>query len=135
MTEETDLDSGEARLRRATERYVKVLGGNCCGFGKGVELITHMKRPDRALDWYRRFIRSRVDTEECADVQIELNQTQGFHFWQLATLRRDFKEWKRLEKSRSAKQNRAKRGRVKSKDDKRLRARFEGKPIPYSKKI
>ncbi len=64
MTEETDLDPGEARLRRTTERYVKVLGGDCCGFGKGVELITHMKRSERALDWYRRFMLSRVDTHQ-----------------------------------------------------------------------
>jgi hypothetical protein len=95
-----------------------------------VKLITHEKRLARALAWYRRFIRSRTDTEEYADAQIELNQTEGFYAWHLDILRQDFKKWKRLEKSRSAKQSvekRHQRGRVKSKNDKRLGARLPEK--------
>jgi hypothetical protein len=135
MTEETDgLDPEEARLRRVTERYVKAIGGNRRGFLEGVKKITKEKEhPARAVSWYRRFIRSRTDTEEHADAQIELNKAEGFGFMQLATLRRDFAKWKPLEISRSAKQRakqsvekRRKRGRVKSKNDKRLGGRSPG---------
>ena len=53
MTEGNEVDEPEeARLRRAIERYAKVLGGDWCEFEKGVKLITHEKRSDRALPWF-----------------------------------------------------------------------------------
>jgi hypothetical protein len=73
------------RRRRSTSatsyrRYVKVLGGDCCGFRKGVELITHMKR--RSVLWTT-IVGScgHAWTQRSAWTQIELNQTQGFHFF------------------------------------------------------
>ena len=129
MTEETGLDPEEARLQRTIERYAKVLGGDRCEFGKGVKLITKEKRPKRALDWFRRFIRSKWESEEEADPDIADYRAKGFGIMRVDILRRDFKEWKRLDKSRSAKQSakqsvekRHQRGRVKSKTDKRLGA-------------
>jgi hypothetical protein len=126
MTEETESDQEAAPLQQAYEELVKEMGGVQCEFEKGVKLITREKRLERAMHWFRKFIRSRADTEEYADAEIASLRPKGFHFMQLDTLRRDFKEWKRLEKSRIAKQSREtrhKRGRVRSKDDNRLGAR------------
>jgi hypothetical protein len=129
MTGDTELDAQEARLQRAGERYAKVIGGDRCKFERGVKLITREKRLDRAMPWFRKFIRSRADTEEYADSEIASLRAEGFHLVQLDTLRRDFKKWKVEEKSRVAKQSRearGKRGRVRSKNDKRLGARLPG---------
>ena len=98
-----------SRLQRAYERYAKVAGGDRCKFERGVKLITKEKRLDRAMPWFRKFIRSRGKTEEYADAEIASLRPIGFHLLQLDTLRRDFKEWKRLEKSRLAQASRTRR--------------------------
>jgi hypothetical protein len=111
MIDETEFDEHKQarRLQRFIERYAKGIGGDPCKFERGVKLITKEKRLDRAMPWFRKFIRSREQTEKQADGTISHYGAQGFGFVQVFTFRRDFKEWKRLEKSRLAQASRAAR--------------------------
>ena len=127
MTEENEFDPEVAELRQAYEELFKEIGRVQCEFKQGVKSITEEKRPVRALDWFCRFIRSRAETEELASKEIANYRINGFGIMRVDILRRDFAEWKPLEISRSAKRSaeqsveeRRKRGRVKSKNDKRL---------------
>ena len=90
-------------------------------FVPGVKFITKEKRFDRALPWFRRFIRSRVQTEKKRDAVIAGARAKGFDFYELETLPGYFAEWKAGEKSRTAQRE---RGRVRSKGDKRMGARL-----------
>ena len=126
MTEETDPEI--ARLRRAHERSLKVVGLQCA-FNRGVKLITREKRLDRALKWFGPFILSRSADAATAERAIAEDREKGFATHQVVTLRDQFRVWKAEEKSRKARESRAahrKPGRVKSKNDKRLGARPPG---------
>jgi hypothetical protein len=105
MTEKAEPDPQGARLLRTGKRYDKV--AHLCKFEKGVKLITKEKRLDRAMPWFRKFIRARAKTEELADKAIASLRANGFGSVQLGTLRRDFAEWKRVEKSRLAQASRS----------------------------
>ena len=106
MNDQAETDS--ARLRRASERYDKVVGSPC-KFERGVKLITKEKRFDRAMPWFRRFLRSRSDSEKVMEAALETCRAEGFTPLQVPALRRDFNEWKAKEKSQTARINRAKR--------------------------
>ena len=128
MTEEADIDPEEVRLRRVEEKVYKAIGPHCA-FKKGVKLITREKRFDRAEKWFWSFILSRSADAATAERAIAELQEKGFAAHQVVTLRDQFRVWKAHEKSRKAKESRAarrKRGRVKSKNDKRLGARPPG---------
>ncbi len=96
------------RWQEAQEKYAKLVGGYRCKFEMGVQLITEEKRLDRAMPWFRKYIRSLVEPEEQADAVIASLGQKGFHVSQLETHRLYFKEWKRLEKSRLAQASRKK---------------------------
>jgi hypothetical protein len=125
MTEETEFDPEVAELKQAYEELFKEIGGVQCEFEQGVKSITKKKRPERALDWFCRFIRSRAETEELASKEIANYRINGFGIMRVDILRRDFGV-EAPEKSSSAKQSakkrrkRRQRGRVKSKNDKAL---------------
>jgi hypothetical protein len=127
MTEETDLDPEGARLQRASERYEKVTGERC-EFERGVKLITKQKRPKRAVEWFQRFVGSRSADVETAERAIAEDREKGFTSPRIDILRGAFKKWKAEEKSRAASQSgkKGRQGRVRSKNDKRLRARPPG---------
>jgi hypothetical protein len=69
-------------------------------FDQGIRLITGEKRLERAMRWFRKFIKSRSDTEENAVNLIARLRSDGFHFTRLNIFQRDFERWKPLEKSR-----------------------------------
>jgi hypothetical protein len=106
MSEDTDFE--RARLLRASERYDKVIGA-WCKFERGVKFITKEKRLDRAMPWFRRFLRARSGSEKIYDDALATLRTRGFASVQVDTLRAAFAKWKAEEKSRTAKINRAKR--------------------------
>jgi hypothetical protein len=128
MTEETDLDPQGARLQRAGKRYAEVVGGDWCEFERGVKLITGGKRLDRAMPWFRKFLRSHMGTEKEGDEMMARYRASGITTVWVGLLREAFKKWKRLEKSRAASQSGKKgaQGRVRSRNDKRLGARPPG---------
>jgi hypothetical protein len=153
MTEEIEFDPEEARFHRAEERVCKVIGSPC-PFKRGVKLITKEKRLERAMKWFKLFVRARSDYRKRSKKAIAKCRKEGFAPHQIVTLRRDFAVWKAKIKSRmagsAAKKGAAKkgrRGRVRSKNDKRLGARSgpdfflrrlrgdKEKRIPRSKKI
>ena len=101
-------------------------------FERGVKFITGEDRPDYALPWFRRFLRSRCADEDMAERAMAEYREKRFAPGQPYSLKDEFAKWKREEKSRNTKLSRAargKRGRVRSKSDKRLGARYKGKKI------
>jgi hypothetical protein len=134
MTDETDLDPEEVRLRQVAEQQDSFEREHeddpsffQKGYVRGVELITGKKRWGRALPKFRAFLESQAQTKEAVE-QLDVKYRQnGFSGAKIIRLRDDFVAWWKEEKSRKAKQNRAKRGRVKSKNDKRLGARLRKK--------
>jgi hypothetical protein len=97
--------------KRAGERFDKVIGDAPCEFERGVKLITREKRLDRAMPWFRRFIRSRNDSEKAGEVLAFLRK-QGITAIQVGLWRSGFRRWKREEKSRSAKKSATSRKKV-----------------------
>lgn len=95
-------------LGRAAERMDRVVGKRC-EFERGVKLITRIKRLDRALPWFRRFLRERVKSEKELIALLASCRENGFTPIQLGRLRRDFREWHRTEISRQASQSARKR--------------------------
>jgi hypothetical protein len=96
-------------------------------FERGVKAITGENRLDRALLWFRRFLKSRCSNEDMAQSEIAKYRKEGFASRAPWLLKNEFAKWKREEKSRNAKMSRearGKRGRVRSKSDKRLGARI-----------
>ena len=66
---------------------------------KGVKQITREARPDRALDRFRDSLESRADHRRKSSKRtLSITAQKGFTLCKLDTLRRDFAEWKRLEK-------------------------------------
>ena len=108
-------------------------------FERGVKFITGESRLDRALFSFRRFLKSRFANEDMAERAIAEYSEKAFGSVEESySLKDKFAKWKREEKSCNAKASRkarGKRGRVRSKSDKRLGARYKGKRIPPSKKI
>ena len=107
-------------------------------FERGVKVITGENRLDRALPSFRRFLKSRFANEDMAERALAEYRGKRFAPREPYTLKDEFAKWKRKEKSSNAKLSRvarAKRGRVRSKSDKRLGARYKGKRILPSKKI
>jgi hypothetical protein len=106
MSQDTDFE--RARVLRAFERADKVIGVRC-KFERGVKFITKEKRLDRAMPWFRRFLRARSGSEKIYDNALATCRTSGFAPVQAGTLRTAFAKWKAEQKSRTAKINRAKR--------------------------
>ena len=114
------------------------LAGGYFNFERGVKFITGENRLDRALPWFRRFLKSRFANEDMAEKAMAEYRQKRFAPREPYSLMDEFAKWKRKEKSRNAKlsrEARAKRGRVRSKSDKRLGARYKGKRILPDKKI
>ena len=95
-------------------------------FERGVKVITGENRLDRALPAFRRFLKSRFANEDMAERAMAEYREKRFAPLEPYSLKDEFVKWKRLEKSRLAqgsRKARGKRGRVRSKRDKRLGAR------------
>ncbi|PYJ78990.1 MAG: hypothetical protein DME69_06485 [Verrucomicrobia bacterium] len=88
----------------------------CYCFESQVKFITGQNRPDRALPWFRRFLKSHFGNEDMAEY-LETAFPED-----LDSLKDAFTKWKPEELSRQRREARGKRGRVKSKNDKRLGA-------------
>ena len=107
-------------------------------FERGVKFITGEDRLDRALPWFRRFLKSRFANEDMAEKAMAEYREKRFAPREPYSLKDEFAKWKRLEKSRNAqgsRKARGKRGRVRSKRDKRLGARYKGNRILPDKNI
>lgn len=93
-------------------------------FERGVKFITGENQFDRALPWFRRFLKSRFADETMAETAIAEYREKRFAAPQkVDSLKNEFAKWKREEKSRNASQARGKRGRVRSASDNRLGGR------------
>lgn len=105
-------------------------------FERGVRFITQENRLERALLWFRRFLKSRITDEDLVErTMAEYRENAFTSVKESYSLKDKFAKWKCLEKSRLAQEARGKRGRVTSKKDKRLGAHYKGKRIPPSKNI
>jgi hypothetical protein len=94
-------------------------------FKEALKHITGEKRPKRAAQWIERFIAGCPDDDK--KFLKDWYRNKGNLDLMVADLYRSFfAEWKKEEKSRTAKKSRSKRGRVRRKDDKRLGARPPG---------
>jgi hypothetical protein len=105
-------------------------------FDHGVKFITGENRLDCALPWFRRFLKSRCASDDIAERAIAEYREKKFAPREPYSLKDEFKKWKREEKSRNAKlsrEARGKRGRVRSKSDKRLGARTNESPLFQAK--
>lgn len=94
-------------------------------FERGVKVITGENRLDRALPAFRRFLKSRFAKEDMAE-RAMAKYRKRFAPREPYLLKDEFAKWKRKKKSRDAKlsrEGRGKRGRVRSKSDKRLGGR------------
>jgi hypothetical protein len=75
-------------------------------FEKGVELIVREKRPERALPWFKKFLKSKYGK---AQVQryLETYRKNRFSPGEIQRLRDEFAQWKVGEKSSIGKQSRS----------------------------
>jgi hypothetical protein len=94
-----------------------------CDFESQVKVITGQDRLDRALPWFRRFLKSRFANEDMAEKAMAEYREKAFAPEQLDSLKDAFAKWRTEEVSRKRSEARGKRGRVKSKSDKRLGGR------------
>ena len=94
-----------------------------CDFERQVKVITGQDRLDRALPWFRRFLKSRFANEDMVEKAMAEYREKGFAREQLDSLKDAFAKWRTGEVSRKRSEARGKRGRVKSKSDKRLGGR------------
>jgi hypothetical protein len=78
-------------------------------FETGVKFITGEKRFDRAMPWFRKFIKTRSDSEKVCDEAIATARAKGFRTIQLDSLQAQFNQWKASDRSQTARTNRAKR--------------------------
>jgi hypothetical protein len=92
-------------------------------FESQVKVITGQNRLDRALPWYRRFLKSLFANEDMAERAIAKCREMVFAPEYLDSLKDAFAKWRTEEVSRKRREARGKRGRVKSKSDKRLGGR------------
>ena len=105
----------------------------CCNFKGQVKLITGQNRLDRALPWFRRFLKSRFTDEDMAERAMAKYREKGFPLEQLDFFKDTFAKWRTGEVTLKRREACGKRGRVKSKSDERLGARYKGKRISPSK--
>jgi hypothetical protein len=138
MTEENDLDPEGESLRQVGEQqdsfdreheddpsaeFLQI------GYERGVKRITGKKRWDRALQKLREFHESQGLTKEEVEQLLVQYRQKGFSGQKIIRLQNEFAVWWQAEKSRKARESRkarkagGKRGRVKSKNDKRLGVR------------
>jgi hypothetical protein len=92
----------------------------CCDFESQVKVITGQNRLDRALPWFRRFLKSRFANEDMAERAMAKYREMVFAPQDLDSLKDAFAKWRTGEVWRKRREARGKRGRVKSKSDKRL---------------
>jgi hypothetical protein len=78
-------------------------------FEAGVRFITGERRFDRAMPWFRKFIKARSESEQVCDDAIASARANGFTTFQLSSLQGQFTEWKANDKSQTARAIRAKR--------------------------
>jgi hypothetical protein len=95
-----------------------------CDFESQVKVITGQNRLDRALPWFRRFLNSRCANEDMTERAMAKYREMVFDPEDLNSRKDAFAKWKTAELSRVRREARSKRGRVKSKNDKRLGARL-----------
>lgn len=74
-------------------------------FTPGVKFITGENVMTRAMPWFRRFIKSRTNSESQAEKQIVHRRANGFGPVKAELLRSAFAEWKLTEKSALAKKS------------------------------
>src|SRR5215472_9914585 len=65
------------------------------GFKDGVKIITREKRFDRAMFFFRRFVRSCSKTQKGAEKKIETMRAKYFTEQDIESFGRDFAVWKR----------------------------------------
>jgi hypothetical protein len=82
-------------------------------FTPGVKFITGEQVMTRAMPWFRKFIRSRTDSDTQAEVQVAYRRTFGFGAVKAGLLQGAFAEWKSTAKTALAKKSAA--GRKKKK--------------------
>jgi hypothetical protein len=133
MSEETEFDPEEAELRQVNEQQDSFDREHeddpsffQIGHVRGVKRITGEKRWDRALEKFREFLESQGQTKEAVEQLLVKYRQKGFTGAKIIRLQNGFVPWSQAEKSRKARESRkvrGKRGRVKSKNDKRLGAR------------
>ena len=96
-------------LPRKVAEYLDTKFGKYRKFEPGVKLITGEKRLDRAMPWFRKFIRSQTPNEEACNAEIAKARKDGFTAGRLLQLWIHFDAWKAKEKSRMARTKSAKR--------------------------
>jgi hypothetical protein len=96
-------------LPRKVAEYFDTVFEKYRSFEPGVKFITREKRLDRAMPWFRKFIRSRTPNEQACNMEIAKARKDGFTGARLFTLNWDFDGWKVKEKSRMARTKSAKR--------------------------
>jgi hypothetical protein len=94
---------------RKVAEYLDTLLEKYRSFEPGVKLITGEWRFDRAMPWFRKFIRSRTPNEQACKTEIDKARKDGFTGARLCTFKWDFDGWKVKEKSRIARTKSAKR--------------------------
>jgi hypothetical protein len=103
-----DMDIVDNLPRKLVE-YMDPIYKKHRSFESGVKFITREKRLDRAMPWFRKFIRSRMPNEEACDMEITKWRKDGFTSARLFWLEFDFGRWKPKEKSLIAKTKSGKR--------------------------
>jgi hypothetical protein len=79
-------------------------------FELGIEFITGEHRPERALPWFRRFLKSRFANEHEAERAMAQYREKRFTLGEPFSLKDEFAKWKHNEKSDNAKLSREARG-------------------------
>ena len=117
MTEETEFDPEEERLRQVGEQqdsfdreHEDNPSGFQIGYERGVKLITRKKKKwDRALQQFRDYLESQgLTKEEVEQVLVQYRQ-KGFTGAKIIRLKNKFAVWWQAEKSRKARESRSKR--------------------------
>jgi hypothetical protein len=106
MTEETEFDPEEARLRQVGEQQDSFDREHendpdsffHKGYKQGVKLITGEKRWDRALPKFRAFLESQPETKEAVEQLLVRYRQNGFTGAKIIRLQHDFAMWKAEEK-------------------------------------
>ena len=102
----------------------RALASGYFDFERGVKVITGENRPERALPLFRAFLKSISANEDRAEKAMAEYRKTGFASSRsLFALKDEFAKWRTGEVSRKRSEARGKRGRVKSKSDKRLGGR------------
>jgi hypothetical protein len=103
-----DMDLVDDLSRKLVE-YIAPKFTKYRSFESGVKYITGEKRLDRAMPWFRKFIKSRTPNEEACEMEIAKWRKDGFTPGKLLWLAIYFDHWKPKEKSLIARTKSAKR--------------------------